>query len=126
MKYESQTLAYGNGAQIAAQRHCTFRHQHGFALVEMMIAMAIAIFLLLGLGAILYSTHETYSAQTGLSQLQDNERVAMSIVANTIQSAGYFTNPTVQTAAGVFLASPPYGAPQVINGWGSGSRGTPD
>ncbi len=120
MKSDSQTLDYDCAMRGKLQPkgdYCsTCRHTHGFALVELMIAMAIALFLLLGLAGIFYSTRQTYSAQTGLSQLQDNERVAMSIVANTIQSAGYFPNPKTQTAANVFTAVPPYPASATIYG----------
>jgi type IV pilus assembly protein PilW len=70
----------------------TLRRQKAFSLIELMIAMAIGLFLLLGLGLILLSVSQTSSAQTQLAQLQDNERMAMTLMTAVIQEAGYFDN----------------------------------
>ena len=63
--------------------------QRGYTLVELMVAVTIAVFLLAGLFTILRQTRNTSSQTTGLSQLQDDERVAMSILTNVIEHAGY-------------------------------------
>ena len=71
--------------------------QRGFSLVELMIAMLIALFLLGGLITLVMGTRQTNSTQSQLSQLQDNERIAMTLIGNVVQKAGYFPNPTTQT-----------------------------
>jgi type IV pilus assembly protein PilW len=63
--------------------------QRGYTLVELMVAITIAVFLLAGLFNILQQTRNTSNQTTGLSQLQDDERVAMSLLTNVIEHAGY-------------------------------------
>jgi type IV pilus assembly protein PilW len=66
----------------------------GYNLIEVMIAIAVAVFLLAGIVMIEQGTKQTSIAQTGLAQLQDDERIAMTILANVIQQAGYYPIPT--------------------------------
>jgi type IV pilus assembly protein PilW len=70
--------------------------QRGFSLVELMIAMLIALFLLGGLVTLVMGTRRSSATQTSLSQLQDNERIAMTLITNVVQQAGYIPDPTVQ------------------------------
>jgi type IV pilus assembly protein PilW len=72
--------------------------QRGFTLVEILVALLIGLFLLAGLFVILQNTRRTSSNQTGLSQLQDEQRMAMSILNDIGQSAGYFDATTYQSA----------------------------
>jgi type IV pilus assembly protein PilW len=74
------------------------RRQHGYTLIEILVALLIAIFLLAGLFTILQNTRRTSSNQTGLALLQDEQRMAMSMLNDVIQSAGYFDTNTYQTA----------------------------
>jgi type IV pilus assembly protein PilW len=71
----------------------------GFTLVEIMIAILIGLFLTGGLLTLVQAMKRTSVTQNGLSQLQDNERMAMTLLTDVIQSAGYFPKPTVNTAA---------------------------
>ncbi len=57
--------------------------------------MTIALFLLGGLLTIVQNTRSTFASQNLLSQLQDNERLAMTFIANVIESGGYYPNPQV-------------------------------
>lgn len=75
------------------------RRQRGVTLVELMVSMGIAMFLLGGLLVIVQNTRNTFGSQNQLAQLQDNERLAMTLIGDVIQSAGYFPDPTVNTAA---------------------------
>ena len=88
------------------------KRQSGVGLVEIMISLVIALFLLFGLGTIFITTKYTYGAQQNLSNLQDNERLAMLMLTNVIQTGGYFPNPDTSTAA----ASLPAAAPYVVGG----------
>ncbi len=74
--------------------------QRGLTLVELMVAMAIALFLLGGLLTIVQNTRKTFGAQMQLAQLQDNQRLAMTLLGDVIQTAGYFPDPTVNTLGG--------------------------
>ena len=76
----------------------------GFTLVELMIAILIGLFLAAGLLTLVQAMKRTNTSQSGLSQLQDNERMGMSLISNAIQSAGYYPNPLVNTSATFFVA----------------------
>ncbi len=60
--------------------------------------MSIGVFLLGGLFTIVQNTRATFTTQNQLAQLQDNERLAMSLIADVIESAGYYPDPTSNTA----------------------------
>src|ERR1700722_31915 len=72
--------------------------QRGFSLIELVVAMVVAVFLLAGLFQVLQSNMTASSDQTALTQLQDNERFAMQVYTNMVESAGFY--PTL-TPAGV-------------------------
>ena len=80
------------------------KHQKGFTLVELMIAILIGLFLAGGLLTLVQAMKRTTTSQAGLSQLQDNVRMSMNLIANSIQSAGYYPNPLVNTASTFFVA----------------------
>jgi type IV pilus assembly protein PilW len=61
----------------------------GYTLTEVMIAITLSVFLLMGLFTILQQTRNASNETSGLSQLQDDERVAMTVLTNIIREAGY-------------------------------------
>jgi type IV pilus assembly protein PilW len=73
-------------------RHAA-RHSRGFTLVELMIAVTVTLFLIGGALTMLQSTRNTFAAQSQLAQLQDNERLVMTFMAEVIESAGYTPSP---------------------------------
>lgn len=92
---------------------------NGFSLIELMVALTIALFLIGGMMVILQNVHSTYSEQLALSQLEDNERLAMTLVTEVIQSAGYFPNPASYTSTTALPVSPSFttaGSPVLIGG----------
>lgn len=78
------------------------KNQRGVSLISLMIALAIATFLLAGLFQVWYQTRQTFTAQGQLAQLQDNQRMALTIMTNTVQSGGYYP---------IYLNYPPNPAP---------------
>ena len=58
----------------------TSRRQRGFGLIEFMIAVFIGLFLLGGLAVVLQMTSNIFGSQTGLSLLQDEERLGMNLL----------------------------------------------
>jgi type IV pilus assembly protein PilW len=78
------------------------RYQSGFSLVELMVAVAVALFLIGGVLTMLDNTHRTFLTQGKLAQLQDDQRLAMTLITDVVQAAGYFPDPVAKTAASEF------------------------
>jgi type IV pilus assembly protein PilW len=78
-----------------------FKDQQGLTLVELMVALIIALFLMGGLATLLMNTRAAFGDQNKLAVLQDNARMALTMINNVIQQGGYFPDPTVNTAASV-------------------------
>jgi type IV pilus assembly protein PilW len=70
--------------------------QRGFSLIELSIAVLIALFLLGGLVTLVMGFRRSNGTQSALAQLQDNQRIAMTLISNVVQKAGYFPNPVLQ------------------------------
>lgn len=68
-------------------------NEAGYSLVELMVAISIALFLMAGLFTIFQGTRRTSTDQTGLAQLQDEQRLAMTMLTDIVQHAGAFTDP---------------------------------
>jgi type IV pilus assembly protein PilW len=90
--------------------------QRGFTLIEMMIALLIGVFMLGALLTIVQTNRAVFGNQSQLAQLQDSERMAMSMIADVIQQAGYFPNPTANTLDGTLTAVAPFAVGQAIAG----------
>jgi type IV pilus assembly protein PilW len=104
------------------------RANRGFTLVELMIAILIGIFLTGGVLTLVGAMKRTSTSQTGLSQLQDNERIAMNLLADIIQSAGYYPNPVANTPATFFLVTttgPIFASGQALTGSGASTAAAP-
>jgi type IV pilus assembly protein PilW len=111
------------------QRHNRLR-QHGFTLVELMIAILIGLFLTGGLLTLTGAMKRTGAVQTGLDLLHDNQRLASTIMADVVQSAGYFPLTTLnvgtQTVGGALPAIGSWAVGQSILGTDAGGATTPN
>jgi type IV pilus assembly protein PilW len=84
------------------------RLQRGFTLVELSVATLIGLFLLGGLLTIVHNMRSTFTNQNQMSQMQDSERLAMTLITDVIQEAGYYPDPTLETLQGAMLSTPPF------------------
>ena len=83
-------MTYPSSARRAAR-------QAGFTLIEMMVALAIGLMVSLGFAVSFVNLKATFTTQDKLSQLQDNERLALAFLTASVEQAGYFPNPTSNT-----------------------------
>jgi type IV pilus assembly protein PilW len=64
--------------------------QRGFSLVELMIAVALGIFLTGGMIALFVNSNQTYRVQENLSRLQENGHFATNFLTQDIRMADYW------------------------------------
>jgi type IV pilus assembly protein PilW len=91
-------------------------HTQGFTLLELMIAMTIGLFLAGALITVVQTNKTVFLNQNQLEQMQDSQRMAMTLMADVIQSAGYFPQPWVNTLGGTLTASGAFANSQAITG----------
>jgi type IV pilus assembly protein PilW len=90
-------------------------HQ-GFTLLELMIAMTIGLFLAGALVTVVQTNKRVFLNQNQLEQMQDGQRMAMTLMTDVIQSAGYFPQPWNNTLSGTLVAAAPFATSQSITG----------
>lgn len=101
------------------------REQRGFTLIEILIALTIGLFLMGALLTIVQSNRRVYGEQNQVAQMQDNQRMALTMMADVIQSAGYFPNPVINRLTTALPATGPFGVGEAITGTHTGAT-TPD
>ncbi len=94
--------------------------QRGFTLIELSVALLIGLFLIGGLLTLVQAMKRTSTVQSGLSQLQDSERMAMQLITDVVQTTGYFPDPVNNTAATEFTPVGAFAQGQALYGTGMG------
>jgi type IV pilus assembly protein PilW len=69
------------------------RRAQGFTLIEILIALLVGLFLMGALLTVVQTNRRVFGEQNQMAQLQDNERMALTMMGDVIQSAGYFPQP---------------------------------
>lgn len=80
-----------NATAIAIRHHASRRTSDGFSLVEIMIALTIAVVLGLGLIQVFSAQRAAFSANESLARIQENSRFAMSYLQHDIRMTGNMT-----------------------------------
>ncbi|TAN11000.1 MAG: prepilin-type cleavage/methylation domain-containing protein [Burkholderiaceae bacterium] len=70
---------------VASSAH--FR-ERGLTLVELLVAMLIGLFLIVGMGSIFLMNQQTYRTSSALANVEDGSRIAFELMARDIRSAG--------------------------------------
>ena len=91
------------------------KKQRGSGLIEMLVSMVIGLILVLGISLVFVSVNKIHKDRQGLSNLQNNQRLAMSFISSAIYNAGYYPNP---------LAVSPIASNQALVGTESGTNDT--
>ena len=94
--------------RVSSSGLCDLKDNRGFTLVEILIALLIGLFLMGALITIVQANRTVFGNQNKLAQMQDGERMAMTMIADVIQSAGYFPDPTTNTLATSLSAAAPF------------------
>jgi type IV pilus assembly protein PilW len=89
--------------------------ERGFTLLEILIAMSIGLFLLGALLTIVQTNRAVFGNQSQLALLHDSERMAMTLMTDIIQTAGYFPDPTTNTSQ-LLAATGPFALGQYLTG----------
>jgi type IV pilus assembly protein PilW len=63
--------------------------QRGVSIIELMVAMALGLFLLFALVEILINGKQSFGSANNLSRLQENGRIATDLVVSDLKRAGY-------------------------------------
>ncbi len=79
--------------RAAAMRYRSATRQRGLSLIELMVAMVIGCFLILGVTQIFISNQKSYLFQQGQVGNQENGRFALAILSQELSKAGYRSNP---------------------------------
>lgn len=74
------------------------KYQKGMSLIELMVAAAIALVLVLGVGTVFLSMKQTFNLRQNMASTQSNQRIAMQFLSAAIRNAGATPNPLTQTA----------------------------
>lgn len=74
---------------MSARMKCHPLRQHGFSLVELMVAMTLSLLLLAGALSILHSSKLTYSENERIARLQEAGRTVIELVLRDARSAGF-------------------------------------
>lgn len=84
---------------MSIDRHMTrFKNTFGVSLVELMVAMAISLVVLLAVGTVYFSTKRTYKLQNEFSRMQENALYAFQTLNRDASNAGFVgCNPTAVT-----------------------------
>jgi type IV pilus assembly protein PilW len=102
------------------------RAQQGFTLIEILIALLVGLFLMGALLTVVQTNRRVFGEQNQMAQLQDNERMALTMIADVIQSAGYYPQPPfpalpTNTLTTTLVASGSFAIGQSIYGASTGT-----
>ncbi len=70
-------------------KHKIFKLQSGFTLIEVLVAMALGVFLSAGVIQIFIANKQTYNMQEALSRVQENARFSTDFLGYEIRHAGF-------------------------------------
>ena len=112
-------------AGVTGQRET--KRQYGFSLFELLVAMAIGLFLVTVIGVLFVNSKVTYLAQDANSRVQENSRFGLELLGQQIRSAG---SPNIQftllSSANLYAKPPVMKFEGVPLAGSEGASGAPD
>jgi type IV pilus assembly protein PilW len=99
-------------------------YERGYSMIELSVALVVALFLLQGLFTILQNTRNASTNQDQLARLQDEQRMSMTMLTDVIQQAGYYPGAQTIDATTALPASTKFTtAGQYVTGGTNGTYG---
>ncbi|GMQ96710.1 MAG: PilW family protein [Gammaproteobacteria bacterium] len=78
-----------NPRKVKPATSCNGARQRGLTLIEVMIALTIGLFLMVGTITMFISNKRTYTEQDQMSRLQENARFAMALIISDLRISGH-------------------------------------
>ncbi|MGH8127337.1 MAG: PilW family protein [Gammaproteobacteria bacterium] len=79
--------------------------QRGLSLIELLVALALSLFLIAGVVVMFFSSTQSYRVEQQVAALQQRERLAATFVGSVVQSAGYYAQPLTYDRDSAFPAN---------------------
>lgn len=70
------------------------RYAAGYSLIELMVAILIALFLIGGVLIVEQGVHQSHSDNSALAQIDDEERFTLTLLSELVREGGYYPDPT--------------------------------
>jgi len=70
-------------------KHTQIPHNRGFTLIELMVALALGVILLLSITQIFAGMKSSYRFQENMARVQEQGRIAINMIANQARQAGF-------------------------------------
>jgi type IV pilus assembly protein PilW len=80
---------------------------HGFSLVELMVAITLALIVTAGVISVFVGSRSAFEATSGTAALTDGGRFALNFISNSIRGAGYMSCTTAPNVQGILNAGGP-------------------
>ena len=74
------------------RKHFACKLQHGFTLVEIMLAITLSLILIAGVVQVYLSSKTSFNVQNELARVQENQRISVDFLQRDVRQAG-FTSP---------------------------------
>jgi type IV pilus assembly protein PilW len=102
------------------------RRARGFSLVELMIAMTLALIVSAGVVSVFVGSRSAFLATSGTAALTENGRFAFNFIANSVRNAGYMSCTTASHMQGILNAGVtplPYSFNEALGGFEANNTG---
>jgi type IV pilus assembly protein PilW len=98
---------------------------HGFSLVEMMVAITLAMIVTTGVVSVFVGSRAAFQATSGTAELTDGGRFALNFIANSVRGAGYMGCATASHVQGILNNSTtlPLSFNQALGGFEANNTG---
>ncbi len=68
---------------------CCVRHNQGFSLIELMLALSLGLLVIVGLAQLFVGARQSHALLQGQSRLQESGRYALAFIGQSARAAGY-------------------------------------